>query len=228
MTTAHRFSTPAAFCPGQGPSSNDTSLLRSQIRLLLGGNCPNPTYQHQRMTQFSGGSAHDNNGVGFRGAQFGGGTSDVGSINGYGACGDDIGFFCTGCDASALPLIVTTVLPGTGSCEDVINASFAAAFSADIAGVSGFYEKFTKLSQEISLTLTYGAFCTTDVFEFAVIFDDRVPISWGVLIDGGFGSNLRHPTQQPFPLTWTSFELVIHSLVTDTYYQTSPQLRYTL
>lgn len=224
MSTVHQFTTPMGFCPGQGPMSNDTSLLRSQIKLLLGGNCQVATYQHQRVTEVSGA---------FLGNDFHNNVSSAGStegfpvINGYGSCSAVDGVPCTGCNSEDLVPVPTVALPGTGSCVDVINASFAPGFSFTLGNFTGFYNKFAQLNDSVSLLLQWGTFCTTEVFELVVIFDGKIPISWGVLTDsGGFG--FRTPTKQPFPQAFTSFEMVIHSVTNNIYYQTSPRLLYTL
>jgi len=64
----------------------------------------------------------------------------------------------------------------------------------------------------------YGPFCDTDTFELVIIFDDKLALSYGELID--MGMNVRD-TLKPlvFPTTFISFNFVLHSLVSDTYYQ---------
>ena len=124
----------------------------------------------------------------------------------------------------------TVALPGNGSCVDQINASFAGGFSFTISAFTDFYRQFTALNDETSLTLLWGPFCNTEVFELVVIFDNVIPLSWGVLVQDVLtpAENHRSPSIQPFPVSFGTFEMVIHSITNNIYYQTSPRLRYTL
>lgn len=59
---------------------------------------------------------------------------------------------------------------------------------------------------------------TDDQYEVVIIYDDKIPIPIGKLIDGGANDLIKEFAPLVFPLSFNSFHVTVHSLVTDVYY----------
>jgi len=66
---------------------------------------------------------------------------------------------------------------------------------------------------------SYGPFCNEDEFELYIIYDNKIALPMGKLIDG-FGVNLRDTSNVLiFPNGFVSFDFVLYSLTTGKYYR---------
>lgn len=123
------------------------------------------------------------------------------------------------CDISSLPVIQTVGPTGYTPCVVNIVAAFGASFNGQIIAQPTLLGKYNELLTLVSNPIQlYGAVCTTDSFELRIIFDDKISISWGALIDNTMGSYIKTLAALPFPSSFTSFEIVVYSTLTNTHY----------
>lgn len=132
------------------------------------------------------------------------------------------------CDITSLPVIETVLPPYNNTCVANQIVSLAGTY-ATVSAVTNFYDKFTRLVDLLAVPIMpYGNFCTTENLEIGVIFDEKVFISWGKFINVS-GTAWRDTTYPLiFPGTFTTFELVLHSLDTNLYYSTLPRFKFSL
>lgn len=133
------------------------------------------------------------------------------------------------CDISNLPDIVTVFMPDTiveGNCISKFTVFYQDIFNCRFAPYTTIQEKFLCVLNIVSnLALIYAFSGTqnpcdpvTDPFEIVAIFDDKLVIQWGKLIDDGSMNLIRQSHPLPFPLLFSKFTISMHSLTTDIYY----------
>jgi hypothetical protein len=128
------------------------------------------------------------------------------------------------CDISSLPVIQT--IGPTGYTPCVVNIFNAIdLFAPPVISSDPILDIFLGfLTFVATANPQYGAVCMTDSFELRIIFDDKISVSWGALIDNTMGFYVKTSAPLPFPPSFQSFEIVAYSTLTMTNYSI---LRYT-
>lgn len=101
-------------------------------------------------------------------------------------------------------------------------ASFYATINAQVTLLTQFQALLTLVS---NLAQAYGPNCTTESFQLHVIFDNKIDVNWGQLVNSA-GTFYRDPTPLVFPDTFETFELVIYANGTKQHFSASPALKW--
>jgi len=133
------------------------------------------------------------------------------------------------CDISDLPDVETTLLPAleAGNCISRFNTFYTNLNAISLCDTEPtILDKFLCVlnwisSQPFLLYADVGIPGPTspcaDQYEVVIIFDNKLPISWGNLKFLG-PDLIKQIAPLPFPLSFSKFAISMHSLVSDIYY----------
>lgn len=129
------------------------------------------------------------------------------------------------CDMSRFADILSFSLPAPPNCISAFDAFYAAIFvlcpnNAPATTVQEHLLCVLNALSDYSLAYAIASTCdpASEPFEVVVIFDNKMPVTWGKLVYGIFPTLVRQISSMPFPLNFETFEITMYKVQTKTHY----------